>query len=259
MASRKRLVVIGDGPDVLVARGIISPGTSEEAGSGTVAIKLVLNEEACRSGVRLLQLLSAAIGTGDIRAIARLRLYCPEIVERAPMLHTFLDSLHRAGRSTAIARILGGPRRGRRATLPHLAAAVAAIVQSEGLSPTEAADAVAARYGGQLGNVGTKALLNAYSGINRELLELYRGPQAVPGSVLTRSHWNPPERQDHGRTSPPPTREERTMSKGHRGRGTGGQGGGTKGSGEKGSSGVPNLPSTTGQSSGGGRGNAPAR
>jgi hypothetical protein len=203
MAWTNRLLVIGNGPDVLVARGIISPGTSDETGRGSVSIKLAMTEEACRSGVRVFQLLGAAIRAANIRSIARLRLYFPEIVERAPMLHTFLDSLHRAGRLAEISRILGEPRRGRKAALPHLTAAIAAVIDREGLRPTEAAAVVAKRHSAKLGNVGARALLNAYSRRERELLELYCGPQAVPGSVLTRSRWKPPEKEhDHGKRRP---------------------------------------------------------
>jgi hypothetical protein len=205
MARTKRLLVIGGGPDVLVARGIVSPGTSAEPGRGTVSIQLALTEDACRSGIRVFQFLGAAIRAGRIRDIARLRLYFPQIVERAPLLHTFLDSLYRAGRRADIARILGKPRRGRKTALPHLAAAIAAAVQREGLRPKAAAAAVAARYGRQLGNVSARTLQNTYSR-ERELLELYCGPQAVPGSVLTRSRWQPPEQEDHHDNNGSPTR-----------------------------------------------------
>src|SRR4051794_36828937 len=122
MRYRKRLIVIGGGPDVVVGRGIASPGTSTESGRGTVRITVAVTEEACRSGIRVFQLLRTAIRTRKIQDVARLRLYFPEIVERAPVFHAFLDRLYLAGKKDNIVRILGGPHRGRKLELPRLAA-----------------------------------------------------------------------------------------------------------------------------------------
>ena len=124
MRYRKRLVIIGGGPDVFLARGIISPGTSEGARPRyQITINLTLDLDACRFRHPGLSALgrrdTGSANQGDRSPRA---LFPADRRARADAARVFLDALHHTRRRREIARILGGPRRGRPTALPHLAA-----------------------------------------------------------------------------------------------------------------------------------------
>lgn len=181
MARPRKAPDVGGGPPALTV-SMVGNGTTDLNAGAEAAAAGRRFQEALAEQVRMLP------AEGAVRMIARMARDNPDIVLRTAAFWDGMAFLERRGEESAVTRIVGEARRGRKYESPfYLVALVDQVIRAENCSVAKAAKVVFERHRQEFAKTA-HAIENDYSRY-KHTYDLWLAAKYVPGDRLTREPW----------------------------------------------------------------------